>query len=295
MLIKSVAVCVNQDIHNSVELAAAAGRECILKSGIKQEDIDLLINIGVFRKDNIVEPALATIIQKKIGLNPDPVPDGKVTHMTFSFDLMKGRCGFLYAAQVAQALMNNKKIKNALIVSSDAHPSGEYHPEFPYTHAGAAALLSKTEKGRGFQKFSFNSTTDSYNGAVVYVANDEGIKARKAITVEEDKDYISRTREYALMTTRKYVQSESVNLKDVKFLITSHNEKNWEKDLSKSLGINDYKKSVNIYEKYGDTYTSALIFDFFHTIQNEKLNRKDKVLFVAAGAGLSSACCLYVV
>jgi len=295
MFNKSTAICVNQDIHSSVDLAARAGKECILKSGVRHEDINLLINIGIFRDDNIVEPAMAALVQKKMGLNPDPVSGEKVIGGTFSFDLLKGRCGFLYAAQVAQVMMENNNISNTLIVSSDAHPSSRYNPEFPYTHVGAAALLSKTKSGRGFQKFSFSSSTDSYNGSVVYVGNNEGIKARKAITIEQDKDYISRAGEYALITAKKYFQSESVTPKDVKLLITSPHGKNWEKDLSISLGLNYNKRSVNIYEKYGDTYTSALIFGFYHAMQDEKLNQKDKVLFVAAGAGLSSACCLYIV
>ncbi len=295
VVIKSSAICVDPGITSAVDLAARAGEECISKSGLRREDVDLLIFTGIVRDDNIVEPAIAALVQKKMGLNSDPVSDGKVAGMTFSFDLMKGRCGFLYAAQVAQSMIENGRAAHALIVSSDVHPSRKYHPEFPITPSGAAALLSKTENGRGFKKIFFNSTADSYTGELVYVGENEGIKARKAITIEQDGDYISRAGELARVTAKNYVQSESVDTGNVKLLITTPHGKNWERDLSRSLGLNNYTKSVNIFEKYGDTYSSALIFGFFHAVRDEKLEEEDEVLFVAAGAGLSSACCRYIV
>jgi len=295
IVIKSSAICVDPESNSAVELAARAGEECMANSGLRREEVDLLIFTGVFRDDNIVEPAIAALVQKRMGLNTDPVSDGNVIGTTFSFDLIKGRCGFLYAAKVAQGMIENGRAAHALIVSSDVHPSGRYNPEFPVTHSGAAALLSRSENGRGFRKIVFNSGTDSYIGEIVYVGENEGIKARKAITIEREKDYIPRAGDLARKTAKKYIQGESVNPGNVKLLITTPHGKSWEKDLSRSLGMNHYTKSVNIYKKYGDTYSSALIFGFFHAVRDEKLKEEDEILFVAAGAGLSSACCRYIV
>ena len=48
-------------------LADAAARACLTNAGKEPGDVDLLINAGVYREDNMGEPALAALIQEDIG------------------------------------------------------------------------------------------------------------------------------------------------------------------------------------------------------------------------------------
>ena len=63
--IKSTSMIIGNDQSSSIEIAAQALTECIEKSGIEKKDIGLLINIGLLRDKNIVEPAVSSLIQKK--------------------------------------------------------------------------------------------------------------------------------------------------------------------------------------------------------------------------------------
>ena len=64
----------------------------------RQADVDMLINAGIYREDNMGEPALAALIQEDIGANRGQPPIGG--HGTFSFDLMNGTCGVISAIQL---------------------------------------------------------------------------------------------------------------------------------------------------------------------------------------------------
>ena len=121
-IIKAAAISKHNEAGGSVNHAVRAAENCIKKAGIDIQDIDLLINTGIYKEENIAEPAMSALIQKKLGLSLDPGTD-KTDKSTLSFDLFNGACGFLYAAQVADSFIRNHERKLVLIVSSEVHPS----------------------------------------------------------------------------------------------------------------------------------------------------------------------------
>jgi 3-oxoacyl-[acyl-carrier-protein] synthase-3 len=54
---------------SSVELAARAARRAIEAAGCEASEIGLLVSVGVYRDQNICEPAIAPFVQRRIGLN----------------------------------------------------------------------------------------------------------------------------------------------------------------------------------------------------------------------------------
>src|ERR1700737_1405566 len=106
--------------HSALRLAVAAAKTCLERAGRDSDDVDLLINAGIYRDRNLAEPALAALIQEDIGANPeDPHDDA---HGTFSFDISNGTCGVLTALQIADGFLRSRTIDRALIVASDANP-----------------------------------------------------------------------------------------------------------------------------------------------------------------------------
>src|SRR6476646_11735023 len=103
--------------HSALRLAVNAAKHCLREAGRNADDVDLLVNAGIYRDRNIAEPALAAMIQQDIGANPeDPHAD---THGTFSFDICNGTCGVLSALQIVDGFLRSHAIDCALIVASD--------------------------------------------------------------------------------------------------------------------------------------------------------------------------------
>src|SRR3974390_2776330 len=79
-------------------LADAAARTCLAHAEKEPGDIGMLINAGIYREDNMGEPALAALVQEDIGASPGQPPIGG--NGTFSFDLLNGTCGVISAIQI---------------------------------------------------------------------------------------------------------------------------------------------------------------------------------------------------
>ncbi len=69
----------------------------------------MLINAGIYREDNMGEPALAALIQEDIGANLGQPPIGG--HGTFSFDLINGTCGVISAIQLQSGFLRSGVIR----------------------------------------------------------------------------------------------------------------------------------------------------------------------------------------
>ncbi|MCK5686795.1 3-oxoacyl-ACP synthase III, partial [bacterium] len=89
------------------DAAACAGRMAIEKSGISQDDIGLLIHSSVSR--DFLEPATASVVHEKIGLNENAM----------IFDLSNACLGFLNSMVIASNLIESGIIKSALIVAGE--------------------------------------------------------------------------------------------------------------------------------------------------------------------------------
>ncbi len=68
--------------HSALHLAVSAAQTCLERAGRNADDLDLLVNVGLYRDRNLGEPALAALIQEDIGAHPEDPHDD--THGTFS-------------------------------------------------------------------------------------------------------------------------------------------------------------------------------------------------------------------
>ncbi len=289
-VIKSVAISPPSYDLGSIAHASAAAAECMKTASVLPHEIDLILNVGIFRDQNMVEPAMAALIQKELGINLDLVkfPTQKPT---FSFDLMNGACGVLNAVQVADALLASHPNQNVLIVSSDAHPSNRKIDGFPYASAGAAFILQKSPRqDQGFGRVQFlNSPQESWGriaSSQIYHKNSQEI-----ISVIDDSDYLPRLQSLMADSIRRYTSTEDLILDRILLLITQPCPE-FAENLAKDLKI--ARASVLTIPGIDlDLGTSALGFAYHKALQSGALQEYDQVLFAAVGAGMTSACAAY--
>ena len=293
--IQATSISANNKCSSSLDHSTLASEQCITAAGIEKCDIDLLINIGIFRDDNINEPAIATLIQNRLGLNMDSI-NGKQAKTTFSFDLMNGACGFLYAGQVVDALFKNDANKQALIVSSDVHPSNNLTPDFPYSQMGAAAILGQSQKAhRGFESFYFNTSNDGYEGAGSYCdVLTGGSQSRNCVTIDMQHDFHSRLQQYAVLTIEKFLKSHQTAVAEISLLIISQPEAGFAHAVAESIGF-ERSAVIDVWSSYGNPHTSGLSIGYHMAAAKGLIGEGDRILFVGAGSGLTAACGLYVV
>ncbi|MEU7144381.1 hypothetical protein ABZ942_33395 [Nocardia sp. NPDC046473] len=288
--IKSTSISRTSDTHSVVEHSGRAAKQSLERAGVRPDQVGVVINAGIFRDYNTVEPAVSALIQKAAGIGLEYAKDDP---RTFSFDLMNGATSVLNAVQVATAILETGSAEHVLIVSGDTHPSLLRYAaddEFPYATSGAALLLERTDDPVGFGKVH-TAAGEGTAAVEAYVDTATmGTAGRGLMTVEREPDFEDRLLEVA-------VQAAGAALAEVAdrtslALIASTPTPEFPKRLADALGIDqDSVRTPDL--AYGDPHTAALTQAYDRAIGADTLAEHSQVLFVAAGAGPAAAAVLY--
>ncbi|GGM60060.1 hypothetical protein GCM10012275_34030 [Longimycelium tulufanense] len=295
--IKATAVSADPALNSSIRHASTAATRCLERAGISTDQVDLLINAGVYRDRNMAEPAMAALIQKEVGINLDYIEHPTPTP-GFSFDLMNGACGMLNAVQVADAYLRSGNAEYALVVSGDAHPGNgsardkDTH-QFPYAASGAAMLLQRgLDTEAGFGRVRVRVSAGARRGVEGYLpVSTMGTEGRRRITVQQDDDYVDQLVALAAEAVREYVQVENVDLTGT-LLVTSRPTPDFAIQLAQRLGVPE-ESALTATGVEGDPHSSALTFAYEEAVASGQVRAHEQLLFVAAGAGMTTACALY--
>jgi len=280
-----------------ISMAALAATRCMEQTDVPLREIDMLINIGVFRDDNIIEPAIAPLIQQELGLNLDPVKNGHLQHSTLAFDINDGENGFLTAACIADSFFKTGSAKHALIVAGDVHPSMTDHPDFPFQPVASAVLLAHSkEEQQGFAGFHFKTSPNGCHGFAASVDLSRSRTGnRHRLDFDMSENYTERILKFTSeMMTDLFAQGR-LDAADVDFLVTSQSFSDFGSQVARAILLPARVRTVDLNGLYGNTHTSALPAGYQHLASAGGLQRNARLLFVAAGAGLSAACALYTV
>ncbi|MEV6276857.1 hypothetical protein [Nocardia sp. NPDC051832] len=276
--------------NSIVEHSGHAARISLERAGIGPEQVGVLINAGVFRDSNTVEPAVSALIQKAAGIGLDY--HSKDDPRTFSFDLMNGAVGVLNAVQVATATLAAGGVEHVLIVSGDTHPSLERFAaddEFPYATAGAALLLERTDDHEGFGPVHTATGPGGPAGEAYVDTATMGTVGRSLMTIERVPDFTDRLLEVAVQAAQAALAGQ--DLSGIA-LIASTPSPEFPKLLADALGIDqDSVRTPDLSD--GDPHTAALPLAYDRAVAGDTLGGFSQVLFVAAGAGPSAAAVLY--
>lgn len=283
--------------QSSIGMAVSAAQGCLARAGLSVQDIDLLINIGVFRDDNIIEPAMAPLIQKQLGMNLDPVKDRHLQRSTLSFDINDGECGFITAVRVADAFFRNGSAKNALIVAGDMHPSKTRHPGFPFQSVACAMVLAcAKDADAGFSGFHFKT---SASGSFGFCANvdlmSNGLKSRECMTFTVEDGYHEQLTAFTASMMQEVFQAGRINPSNIDYVVASMPTSDFGKAVARAANLNGRSQIVDCYHQSGDAHTSSLILNYHHLVQKGLTKKNARILFIAADSGLSAACSLYVI
>jgi 3-oxoacyl-[acyl-carrier-protein] synthase III len=279
-------------------LADTAARACLKQSGKEPGDIDMLINAGVYREDNIGEPALAALIQEDIGANPGQPPIGE--HGTFSFDLINGTCGVLSAIRVEAGFLRSGVIRLGAIVTSDVDPDLAGPGTAPFRPVGGAMLLDWDDSLDGFTDFGAE-TFPEYEDLFVSGLNWEERHAHRAprraagqsqMVIDERPGYQARLVDCAEEATRRFLRRLEMGMDEVDLLVPAPSSSGFVDALRLRLGVPGDRVAY-VGEDLEDGYTTGHIAALQAAIKSGRLGEARNTLMVAAGAGITVVLALY--
>jgi 3-oxoacyl-[acyl-carrier-protein] synthase III len=279
-------------------LADAAARACLAHAGKEPGDIDMLINAGIYREDNMGEPALAALIQEDIGANLGQPPIGG--RGTFSFDVLNGVCGVITAIRVESSFLNSGVIRLGAIVTSDVGPDHQ-DPGAPLLRpAGGALLLGRDDRLAGFTDF-YLETFPEYEGllrsGLIWRERHGHPAPRQAagqhhMVIETGPGYHDRLADCAEEATRRFLRRLGMGVGEIDLLIPAPASPDFLDALTMRLGVPGDRVAY-VSEDLDGAYTTGSIAAVQAAIRSGRLGEARTALMIAAGAGITVALALY--
>jgi len=270
--------------HSALRLAVTAAKACLQRSGCDPDELDLVINAGIYRDRNLGEPALAALIQDDIGANPEDPHAG--AHGTFSFDIANGSCGVLTALQIVDGFLRTRSIHRALVVASDADPGHGMSEHFPFAAAGAALLCGWSDDDCGLSPVSWSHPEGA--GEDAFSATVGLADARNVLRFSESEEMNEQFAAAAADAARACLVAHSLRLDDIDVIVAAPARQGFRAALGRRLGVPADRVGVA-----GDQrmHTAALAAAFER--EAERFTAGARVLIVAAGAGVTAGAALY--
>jgi 3-oxoacyl-[acyl-carrier-protein] synthase-3 len=279
-------------------LADDAARACLMRAGTPPGDVDMLINAGIYREDNMGEPALAALIQEDIGANLGQPPVGG--HGTFSFDLMNGICGVISAIQLEAGFLRSGVIKRGLIVTSDVHPNPKESGATPFQPAGGAMLLDWDDSIAGFTDFyaeTFPEYKDllesQYHWKTVRGPHGPGRPVGHShLVIGQEPGYLARCVDCAVEATGRFLGRLGMGIEDIDLLVPAPSAPDFLDRLRLRLGVPGDRVAY-VEEDLVDAYSTGSIAALEAAFKSGRLGEARNTLLLAAGAGITVALALY--
>jgi 3-oxoacyl-[acyl-carrier-protein] synthase-3 len=279
-------------------LADAAARSCLAHAGREPGDVDMLINAGIYREDNMGEPALAALIQEDIGANLGRPPIGG--RGTFSFDLLNGTCGVITAIQIESGLLDSGVIRLGAIVTSDVDPDHHDPGAVHLRPTAGAVLLGRDEKLAGFTDFSMETFPEYdylFASGLVWQERHGYRGPRQAagehtMVIECKPGYAARLADCAEEASRRFLRRLGMGWDEIDLVVPAPSTPDFLDALVTRLGVPGDRVAYMTEDLEG-TYTTGPIAALQAAIRSGRLDEARTTLLLAAGAGITVALALY--
>jgi 3-oxoacyl-[acyl-carrier-protein] synthase-3 len=279
----------------ALALSDAAARSCLARAGRRAEELDLLVNAGLYKEDNMAEPALASLIQEDIGANPGHPPrPGR--HGTFSFDVMNGGCGVVTALQLVDGFVGPGSAGLGLIVAADADPQPHLSRDFPFPPVGGAILLAHQDGGEGFAGFEVRTFPEEAGLFEARVGFEPGAAllgaGRSLLEIHQDPRFAAACVARAVEVAGGFLDRHRLRPEDVDVLVASAYPPGFAESVASALRL-EAAFVPPLPPALAGAHTAGPIAALAAALDDGRLDWARNVLFVTAGAGVTIGVALY--
>ncbi|MCE5324209.1 ketoacyl-ACP synthase III [bacterium] len=268
------------------EMGAKAASVAMHRSGLRPEDIDLVI-CATLTPDTSV-PMTAANIKKALGIE-----------RAAAFDLNGNCSGFIYAITAADSLMKNCGYDHAIVVGSDTNSQmldwTDRSTCVLFGDGAGAVVLSRTDK-RGIITTYLDCKIDSDN-VLIWPNRLDATPFCDAQRTEHTKlamqgSKVMRFVVKALIeSVRQVTTAANVSIDDVKYIVPHQANLRMIESAAETMRLDMDKFYINI-DRVANTSHGTIPIALDEMAENKLLERGDLILLTAFGGGLSSGAVL---
>jgi 3-oxoacyl-[acyl-carrier-protein] synthase III len=290
--VAGIGTCIfsGEEEKDGISMLLEASRICIEDSGIKKNDLGMVIHSGIYRDGFISEPAIAAIIAGELDINAGKTSSD--SRQTFAFDIINGGLGTLNACYAAIQMIRANKAANVMVATSEVENNRILRPDhlMSIQESGAAMILSPGSQDRkGFGRFVFKYK-EKYIGAMNSYA-----------TWKDGKNYLSFSRhpnlekhyiEVIKDAVNEICELEHLSINDFDLVIPPQISGYFVDKLISELGFRN-EKVVKLAQGGKNWLTASLPQSLNHSIKNKLVKAGDMILIIEVGSGVQAGCAIY--
>jgi 3-oxoacyl-[acyl-carrier-protein] synthase-3 len=269
-------------------MAENASRQALARAGVAPEDLDLII-MGTITPDEPL-PSSACLLQARLG-----------NTTAACFDISAACCGFIYALELGQKLLQAGRYRHALIVAAETLSTVTDWKERDtcvlFGDGAGVAVLSK-----GYQQADILDCYLGSNGAYSSLLEIEAGGSACPITheiLDQRKQYIKMEGNKVfklavssmVRSARQVLNQAGLTTEDVTWLLPHQANLRIMKAVARGLKIPVEQVYVNV-DRYGNMSGATIPIGLAEMDHNEILKRGDLILMLAFGGGLTWAASL---
>jgi len=270
--------------EDTSKIAAKAAKMALDRSGVKAEEIDLII-VATLTPD-MCTPSVACLVQKELGATG-----------AMAFDINAACSGFIYGVQVAYSMMNsNPDFGNVIVVGAETLSKimdwEDRGTCVLFGDGGGAVVLSKEKSPKG-KKINFYSKSvgdkGEYLTAGSTVVNNPFVKE---VEVRNNKIAMNGKEVFKFATSsiidgvNQVLDKSQLSLEDIDYIIPHQANARIIEYTAKKLKTNLDKFYINV-DKYGNTSSASIPIALNEMYEKGMMIEGKKIIMVGFGGGLT--------
>jgi 3-oxoacyl-[acyl-carrier-protein] synthase-3 len=268
--------------HTST-MAAHAARRALERAELDAADLDLII-VATITPD-MPFPATACIVQQQLGATK-----------AAAFDLEAACSGFIYALEIGHSFIASGVYENILIIGAEKLSSiidwEDRNTCVLFGDGAGAAVLQRREGARGVLATRLGSDGTKADilampgGGCRQPATVDSVNARIHFLKMEGKEVYKAAVNAMTAAAREVLERSGLGIEDIKCIIPHQANQRIISAIGDRLGAREGQVFVNLH-KYGNTSAASVAVALDEVVRSGKIQRGDKILIIAFGAGLT--------
>lgn len=293
MSIESIALVTPGDPEapDTLDMLESAATQCLQRSSFATEQIEMLLSVGVYRKDFLTEPAMAALLAGELRMNHDRQTGDD--HKTLAFDILNGPLGFLNACYLLTELSAAGCLERAMIVASEIENNRVAAPSdmLGLREVATATILRESEDGEtGFQAFGFYHFAEYHDHNVTALLwNEQGQPYLKS---SRKKDLLDTYLQCIEPAVAEFLKRNGYEREEIRFLLPPQISPAFVSETARRLEFaGDSVVDVSIEGQ--DLATSATPVALQAVLESQRAQSGDLGVIVNVGSGIQVACAVY--
>ncbi|CAN5854006.1 ketoacyl-ACP synthase III [soil metagenome] len=269
-------------------MGAAAGREAIEKSGLKPNDIDMIVLATLSPDFNF--PGTGVFIQRELGIKDIPC-----------LDIRQQCTGFIYGLSIADAYIRMGQYKNILVIGTEVHSTGldvstTGRDVTVLFGDGAGAVVVSRAVDDKQMILSTHIHADGSEAEILWTEypasarhpriSAEAMAERKHFPTMNGKRVFKHAVTRMPAAIMEGLVTNNVKLTDIDMMIPHQANLRINQMVGQMIGM-PVEKTHNTIMKYGNTTAASIPMCLYDAIEVGKVQRGQLICFVAFGAGLT--------